>query len=41
MDRKAEINRKTKEILAANRLLLKKMAEILAVKGGMGKEERM
>jgi hypothetical protein len=33
------LREKTKEILAANRLLLKKMAEILAVKGGMGKEE--
>ena len=34
-----KLREKTKEILAANRLLLKKMAEILAVKGGMGKEE--
>jgi cell division protease FtsH len=34
-----KLREKTKEILASNRLLLKKMAEILAVKGGMGKEE--
>ena len=33
------LREKTKEILSSNRLLLKKMAEVLAVKGGMGKEE--
>jgi predicted fused transcriptional regulator/phosphomethylpyrimidine kinase len=33
------LREKTKEILTSNQHLLKKMAEVLAVKGGMGKEE--
>jgi hypothetical protein len=35
------LREKTKEILSSNRLLLKKMAESLAVTGGMCKEEMM